>query len=40
VADTAPVPGIGDLGQHRQQARRVFSVAGEIGEMADSRVNR
>lgn len=26
--------------RHRQQARRVFSVVGEIGEVADSRVDR
>jgi hypothetical protein len=40
VTDTPAMPRISDLGQHRQQARRVFSAFGETGEMADGRVNR
>jgi hypothetical protein len=34
------MPRISHPGQHRQQARRVLSIIGKAGQMADSTVNR
>jgi hypothetical protein len=41
VADAAPVPGISDPGQQRQQPRRVFhGVFGEVSKLAKDSSSR
>jgi hypothetical protein len=41
VADPSPVPGMSDLGQHRQQpGRGLLRHLGEVSEVADGRVYR